>query len=498
MRRSPGKLWRRFRPPNQQPVNQATQTLYWHDYETFGANPRLDRPAQFAGIRTDLDLNVIGEPLVEYCQPTSDVLPHPQACLITRVTPQLAEREGVPEPEFIERIVAELARPGTCGVGYNSLRFDDEVTRHTLWRNFHDPYRREWADGCSRWDIIDMVRLTYALRPDGIEWPQREDGAPSFRLEDLAAANGLAQERAHDALSDVHATIDLARLIRAKQPKLYGFVFENRDKRSARALLDLDHHKPVLHVSEKFPAEQGCLSLVMPIAPHPVNKNAVIVFDLRQDPSDLLALSAEDIHERLFTPAADLPDGVQRIPLKGVHVNKCPVLAPAGMLKPDEAERLGLDGKQLREHRDALMAEIDAVADKAQAVFALGEFEPAADPEQDLYGGFVPDEDRRLCDEVRAASGPALAEREFAFQDNRLHELLFRYRARHFPETLNDAERDEWENWRAKRLEFAPDGGLTLDEHDRLVDTLSQHTSDPGELQILMDLKTWADRIRPA
>src|SRR5699024_4482297 len=144
------------------------------------------------------------------------------------------------EPEFIARIVAELSRPGTCGVGYNSLRFDDEVTRHTLWRNFLDPYAREWRDGCSRWDIIDMVRLAYALRPAGIEWPLRADGAPSFRLEDLATANNLEQAQAHDALSDVHATIALARLVRRQQPKLYNYVFENRGKRAAAQLLDLD------------------------------------------------------------------------------------------------------------------------------------------------------------------------------------------------------------------------------------------------------------------
>jgi len=469
------------------------ETLYWHDYETFGANPRMDRPSQFAGIRTDLDLNIISEPLVEYCLPPKDMLPHPEACLITGITPQQAEERGLPEPEFIGKILEEMATPNTCAVGYNSLRFDDEVTRHTLWRNFHDPYAREWQNGCSRWDIIDMVRLTYALRPDGINWPKREDGAASFKLEHLASANNLEQERAHDALSDVYATIALAKLIRSKQPKLYDFVFNNRDKKSTRGMLDLISRKPVLHVSQKFPADLGCISLVMPIAEHPVNKNAVIVYDLRQDPSDLIELSADEIHERMFTPTEDLPEGVERVPLKGVHINKCPVLAPANMLQTEEAKRLKLDGDTLRRNRNALLEHIDAISDKAQAVFGLGEFEAGSDPEQELYSGFVADGDRKLCQRVLVASPEELAESEFPFKDKRLHEILFRYRARNYPETLNDAEQDDWQNWRAKRLEFAPDGGLTLAEYDEMLPQLSEHfAGQPDKLQILVDLKSWA------
>lgn len=106
-------------------------TLYWHDYETSGTDPRRDRPMQFAGLRTDEDLNVVGEPLSLYCRLADDVLPQPDACLVTGLTPARVNREGVAEAEFIGRIVAELGRPGTCGVGYNSLRFDDEVTRGT-------------------------------------------------------------------------------------------------------------------------------------------------------------------------------------------------------------------------------------------------------------------------------------------------------------------------------------------------------------------------------
>ncbi|MES1954548.1 exodeoxyribonuclease I [Salinisphaera hydrothermalis] len=475
----------------------AEPTFFWHDYETFGADPKRDKPAQFAGIRTDADFNVIGEPIVLYCQPPRDMLGHPEATLITGITPQYALEHGVPEPEFIETIVAEMAKPGTCSVGYNSLQFDDEVTRHTLWRNFFDPYAREWQNGCSRWDIINMVRLTYALRPEGIAWPTREDGAPSFRLDQLAPANNLAQDRAHDALSDVHATIGLAKLIRDKQPRLYDYVINNRDKHSARKLLDMDTRKPALHVSSKFPAENGCLSPVMPIAQHPSNKNCIIVYDLRVDPAPLLELAPDEIYERIFTPTEDLPDDTPRIALKGVHLNKCPVLAPFEMMRENEAARLHLDINQCRRNWKAIHDQLTAVEAKATAVFDARVFDAESDAEAALYDGFISDSDRKLAESVRATAPTELADGAIVFSDNRLNELLFRYRARHFPDSLADAERDDWNNWVAKRLEFAPDGGLTLDEYDEVVAALMERVQgDPARLQLLLDLKAWGDKLR--
>ena len=475
----------------------AALTYSWHDYETFGVNPRLDRPSQFAGQRTDADLNPIGEPLTLYCQPCDDVLPHPEACLLTGITPQIARDRGVPEPEFIAQIINELGQPGTCGVGYNSLRFDDEVTRHTAWRNFIDPYAREWRDGCSRWDIIDMVRLTYALRPDGIEWPTRDDGLPSFRLEDLAEANGLSKARAHDALSDVHTTIDLARLVHDKQPKLFDYAANNRDKRSATAMIDLREHTPVLHVSEKFGAQHGCISLVMPLAADPTNDKKIACYDLRHAPDDLLELPAEDVYERLFTPRAELPEGIERIAIKHVHLNKCPVLVPVKTINDAQAERVALDLAACREHWKQLHDHLPQVQAKLAAVALMSDFEPHSDAEQDLYGCFVNDADRRLCNQVLAMAPAEFDDLDLPFEDKRLHELLFRFRARHHPESLNEAEREEWQNWRNNRIEFAPDGGLTLDEFDATVSALQQRVGDDADARsLLADLSEWGQKLR--
>ena len=166
-------------------------SFFWHDYETFGRDPRLDRPAQFAGIRTDLDLNEVGEPVMLYCKPAPDYLPDPEACLLTGILPLECLAKGLPEYRFADAVLAELGASGTIGVGYNSIRFDDEVTRHLMWRTLRPPYDREWRNGCSRWDLLDVVRATAALRPEGIEWPRHDDGRPSFKLEHLSAANKM-------------------------------------------------------------------------------------------------------------------------------------------------------------------------------------------------------------------------------------------------------------------------------------------------------------------
>jgi len=266
-------------------------TLYWHDYETFGLDPARDRPVQFAGVRTDEDLNIIGEPLNIMARPSPDTLPHPISSLITGITPQQALEQGLPEAEFIGRILGELGQPGTCGVGYNSLRFDDEVTRNTLYRNLHSPYDREWQNGNSRWDIIDMVRACHDLRPEGIAWPGRADAdRPSFRLEELTVANGISHEQAHDALSDVYATIAIAKLIKEKQPRLFEFLYRLRRKKEVLKHIDLKGMTPILHTSGMYGSDHGSTRLVVPVAPHPTNSNSIIVFDLAQKPDLLLDL----------------------------------------------------------------------------------------------------------------------------------------------------------------------------------------------------------------
>ncbi|MBN8921480.1 MAG: exodeoxyribonuclease I [Rhodanobacter sp. 68-29] len=472
------------------------QTFFWHDYETFGADTRRDRPAQFGGIRTTTDLQIVGEPVMFFCQPPRDNLPHPEACLITGITPQQAQREGVCEAEFAARVHEQLAAPGTCGVGYNSLRFDDEVTRQLLYRNFHDPYGREWENGNSRWDLIDLARMCEALRPEGIAWPTREDGTPSFKLELLATANHLQQERAHDALSDVHALIGLARLIRARQPRLWDWFYALRRKQRVFELLDVAGMTPLVHVSSRYPASRHCLALIAPLAQHPGRPGEVIVCDLADDPAEWLQLDEDEIADRVFTPRADLPEGVARIPLRTVRANRAPALAPLSALKGADLARLQLDPECCLAHRDALAA-ADGLAAKVARVFArAAELPPAEDPELALYGGFLPDADKRLLREVRATPPEQLATRAFPFRDPRYAELLFRYRARNWPDTLDGAERERWGAFRRQRLtRETPLTTLTFDDYFATLAALRADPARQDKLPVLDQLQAWGEQL---
>ncbi len=473
-----------------------TTTLYWHDYETFGADPRRDRPAQFAGVRTDEALHEIGEPLVIYCKPARDFLPHPEACLLTGITPQLAAERGLLEPEFIARIHAELAQPNTCGTGYNSVRFDDEVTRFTLYRNFYDPYAREWQQGNSRWDIIDLVRMTYALRPHGIAWPQHEDGQPSFRLEDLVAANGIAHESAHDALSDVRATIALARLLRSQQPRLYDWLFQLRDKRKAATQLDLNTHNPVLHTSRMYPAKTGCTTLVMPMIIEPGNNNSVLVYDLRHDPEMFLPLDHDELSRLLFTRSEDLPDGMQRLPVKSVKINKCPALAPRNTLTADAAERIELDLDTCHRHWQKLCTE-PSFFQRVATAYTSHDFASSDDVDVALYDGFLNNADAALSAQIRRTSPKELAKARFDFQDRRLTELLFRYRARNWPETLSESEMQRWEQSRLQRLTQENDSGILVfaEFSKQIVALLAKHEANEQEKRLLRQLLLWGEQL---
>jgi exodeoxyribonuclease-1 len=476
------------------------QTFLWHDYETFGAVPRRDRPSQFAAIRTDAELNEIGDPLMIFCKPAPDYLPSPEACLITGITPQQCLAQGIPEHEFAARIEQAFSQPGTIGVGYNTIRFDDEVTRFLFWRNLIDPYAREWQNECGRWDLLDVVRLAYALRPEGIAWPKKEDGSQSFRLEDLARANGLLHESAHDALSDVRATIALARLIRQKQPKLFEFAFGLHRKDRVAAELGLpatkESAKPFLHVSGMFPAERGCLAVMWPLATHPTNRNELLAWDLACDPGELCDLDVATLRQRLFTRSADLPEGMVRMPIKGVHLNKSPmVVGNLRTLTPAMATRWGIDMEAAMRHAAIAAALPDMRAIWPQVYERPREATP--DVDEDLYGGFVGNGDRRRLTQLRGLSPAELSSTRTGFDDPRLEELLFRYRARNFVETLNDDECERWEAHRVARLLEGEGGARNVDELFAEIDTLAETADERGE-QILGALYEYAEAIAPA
>ena len=489
-------------------------SFLFYDLETFGADPRRTRIAQFAAIRTDADLNPVDEPISIFVRPADDLLPSPIATLITGIAPQAALRDGISEADALSRIFDEMARPETCSVGYNSLRFDDEFVRHGLFRNFFDAYEREWRGGNSRWDLLDVMRLAHALRPDGIVWPKRdahgcasaagagragaaEDGATSFKLEHLADANGVRDGDAHEALSDVRALIGLGRLLRSAQPKLWDYALKLRDKRFAAGLLDVAAMTPALHVSQRFPANRLCAAPILPLARHPYIDSRVLVFDLAQDPEALLRLDADEIAARLYTPAAQLAEGETRIALKEVHLNKCPALIAWDHLRGPDFTRLGIYPAEIERRAGVIRDAGPALVDKVRKVFSGERDHPPSDVDASLYDGFLGEGDKRLFRDVRTTPPQALGERTFGFKDARLPELLFRYRARNWPETLSAEEHVRWDEYR--RLRLRGDGRLseyTFASFDtELAELRAAHAHDDGKLALLEQLDAWRQRI---
>ena len=470
-------------------------TLLWHDYETFGRDPRRDRPAQFAAQRTDEALNPVGEPVTLYCQPAADALPDPDACLLTGIGPSRCEQFGLTEYGFARSILLLMSEPQTCSVGYNSLRFDDEVTRHLFWRSLLPVYDREWRNGNSRWDLINVMRLAHAIRPEGLDWPQ-VDGVTSFRLEALTAANGIEHGSAHDALADVHATIALARLLRQAQPKLYDYLFSLRGKAAMRQLLSHEQGQMLFHVSSHIPAAQGSCALVSVLGHAPGRPDNLVVIDLRQEPRELTGLSDEQLRERLYTSNEALQSrGLERIPLKSVALNRCPVLLPARVLRPVPSARLRgwqLDPEEAASRHQWLQADA-ALRARLCSLVSPAEGDPP-DADSALYAGFLTDADSRLLSTVHERDPQQWGSLQFT--DPRLQQLLFRFRGRNFPESLDDEGLMAWEAYCLQRLNGQIDPQvMTFGRFFTRLEQLRADGLDAAGLAMLEELQTFAESL---
>jgi len=409
------------------------QTFFFYDLETSGLNVREDRIMQFAGQRTDLDLNPIGDPVNILVKLPDDTLPSPSAIMVTKITPQKTLLDGITEAEFAKYVTEEIFTPNTIAVGYNTVRFDDEFMRHLFWRNFYDPYEFEWKDGRSRWDLLDVVRLTRALRPEGINWPVTEDGKATNRLELITKLNQISHEHAHDAEADVQASIDVARLIKLKQPDLFNFLFKMRGKNDIKRLVNLDDKKPFVYASGRYSSEFNKTTVAFPLTSS--RNGNILVYDLRYNLEEL------DPEKSAFPV------------VKEFAFNKCPAVAPLSVLdKADGWQKLSLTKETIEKNLEILLKHPEFAEKMRAEIEDRPEFPPAVDPESALYDGFLNDHDRIRCNAVRNADATKLADFHPDFTDERLPELLLHYKAKNFPTSLSEAEEAKWQEYRAARL----------------------------------------------
>jgi len=468
------------------------KTFFFYDLETSGLSARSDRIMQFAGLRTDLALKPIGEPVNMLVKLNDDTLPSPEALLITGITPQQTIETGYGEAEFAKILINDIFTPETIAVGYNNIRFDDEFIRHLFWRNFFDPYEWSYKDGRSRWDLLDVVRMTRALRPDGMEWPVDDKGVATNRLEQIAKANKIGHFKAHDALSDVEALISVTQLICEKQPQLYDYLFKLRDKNEVKKLVNLDRKQPFVYVSGRFDSEFNKATVAFPLT---AGRNGnVVIYDLRYDPTNFVKMTSKELAKSFYATWDERQaDGFVKLPIKELQYNHSPAVAPLGVLSQDDGwGRISLDEDTITKHRDILLSDPSFAENVRTLLEGREEFKKSADPELQLYDGFVPDIDKMRIETVRNADERSLADFHPNFTDERLDPLLLHYKARNFPKSLAEDEATAWEVWRSAKI------SAELPAFVKSLQKLSQSTTDEAKQFILQELHLWAESILPA
>jgi exodeoxyribonuclease-1 len=468
-----------------------SQTFFFYDLETSGLSGRDDRIMQFAGIRTDMELKQIGEPVNVLVKLNDDVLPSPDAIMVTGISPQQTLNEGYSEAEFAKMLSTEIFIEDTITVGFNNVRFDDEFIRHLFWRNFYDPYEWSWQDGRSRWDLLDVVRMTRALRPNGIKWPIDDKGQPTNRLELLSQANGLDHTKAHDALSDVEALIGVTKLIKQKQPQLYEYLLKLRDKNEVKKFVNLDDKQPFVYVSGRLDAQYNKATVAFPLT---AGKNGnVVVYDLRYDPTPFLAMDAKELAKKLYATWDERQaEDFVKLPLKELQYNRVPAVAPLGVLEQGNSwKNIELSPELITKHKTILLS-APGFAENIRTIFEnKADYKKSSEPEAQLYDSFVPDVDKLRIEAVRNASERELADFNPSFTDERLPELLLHYKARNFPRSLSEEESILWENWRSQKIHNA------LPSFMKSLQRLAVTIKDDNKQFILQELQLWAESIVP-
>lgn len=476
------------------------QSFYFYDLETSGISPHSSRIMQFGGQRTDMDLKPIGPPDNLLIKLTSDILPDPDAVMITGISPQVTLADGLSEVDFLKYFYQTIATPNTIFVGFNSVRFDDEFIRYTNYRNFYDAYEWQWQQNRSKWDMLDVSRMMRALRPDGIKWPFTPAGKPTNSLGYLASINDLTHDKAHDALSDVNATIALARLIKLKQPKLFDYLLGIRDKKKVVEIVN----KPeaFVYTSGRYSGDYLKTTAVITIAPHPTQNTTVFVYDLRQNPKSIAKKSSAQIAELLNKYRYE--EGEERLPVKQLQLNRCPAIAPLGVLDAESIERLKLNMDDIQRNAKALLAMGD-LSDKIQEAAKLVEEKKqksliidALDVDSQLYDGFFNDDDKTKMRVVRAASQNDLANLNLDFADSRLEKLLLLYKARQFPSSLTSDEQQSWESYKTSKLLAGEDQSSIARYFNRLNDISLKAELTQDQIYLLEELKLYGESIVPA
>lgn len=469
-------------------------TFYFYDLETSSGSPRTGRVMQFAGQRTNENLEPIGEPDNILVKLADDILPEPDAILVHKITPQQTLAEGITEAEFAEYFQDKVAIADTIFVGYNNIRFDDEFMRQVCYRTFYDPYEWHWKDGKSRWDLLDAMRMMRALRPDGLQWPMLE-GKPTVKLELMAKENGIVHENAHDALSDVLALIELARRFRQAQPKLFDYLVANRDKKSVSRLVDTG--APFVYTSGKYDSAYDKTTVVMPLFKHP-RRESGIVYDLRHDPTEWFD---KTVTELVVHWNVRYGEDTKPLPLKTMQYNRCPAIAPLTVLDDESKKRIGytesfMAHKKMLEENPEFVSKIkealDILENEQQSRLFLDD-----EVDNQLYDGFWGDQDRGELTKIRHTDPHDFSEVQKTVKNKRLREMMPLYKARNYPHLLTVEEHEAWDSFRQKKLLGGADKSRLARTMKRMQEIATTRKLSSNDEYLLAELQLYIESIIP-
>lgn len=501
-------------------------TFLFMDYETFNRNPKGGRASQFASLRTDYFLNIDADSAQNiFCEQTIDNIPSPQAALITKITPQkiikiktgaiqlsTSSYSFIPqvynEYWFTYHINKEMSKNHTCTLGYNSYKFDDEFTRNLLYRNLFDPYEREWKNYNSRFDVYYLVIATFVLKPHLLNFPNAIDKTskeplfhsktglplPSFRLEELSVANGIHHINAHDAFSDVEATIGIMKKIKDGDETFFSEMFSFRKKSNVDIWLSNNKKQPFIHISQYYGKENYSLGVLFQIMTF---NQEVLCLNIALDVTPLILLEGEDLKNHLF-PNKDNGISSPKNIVKFRH-NQCPILANIKEYW-HIFENLQIDTSTFRKNLDLIKNNIELLKIKLHPLY-FKEFAPA-DPNTDsdlgIYNGFFSPDEVKQAKEVHIQ----IKENKFASFDYseyspRLKEMIFKIKARNFPFTLSPDEQNKWLLYSRNRVLDSNIGAeLTLDQYYQEVEELNKSELSKEDKRVLNDIEEFVSQIK--
>jgi len=400
------------------------KTYLFYDLETTGRSKCFDQVLQFAAIRTDLELNELERHSI-HIKLNPDVIPDPEAILIHRI-PIAAMLQGEAEINAISQIHALLNTPGTLSGGYNTLGFDDEFLRFLFHRNLLPPYTHQWANGCGRFDLYPLTQLYHLYHPECMQWPTNPEGKISLKLELLSKANQLAEGPAHQAMTDVEATLALARIfLKNKEMWIYSMDFFNKEVEQKRrekitATLETTYGKYQLALLVGKAGSSDFFQYpVLALGSHQHYKNQTLW--LRLDKPELATTTSDLLAETTWV-ARQKAGETFLLPFSGRF--KQHITAERSIITEKNLTWLGQNGPLLQEIQQYYQHY------KYPEILNL-------DVDADLYvKGFLTREEEQLCIQFHTApeqKKAAVAER---FQNPRLQEIAARIMGRYYPQYL--------------------------------------------------------------